>query len=82
LNAGIIEDSFYRDNEYKVLQEAEYDYEFKREFFIDEECLSNDVLMLCCEGLDTLSKIEINGKSVTETNNMHRSYELDIEKTS
>lgn len=80
LKAGSIEDPFYRDNEYKVIVEADFDYEYKREFIIDKECLSKDNIMLCCEGLDTLCKIEINGNYVTETNNMHRTYELDIKK--
>ncbi|WP_298847271.1 beta-mannosidase [Clostridium sp.] len=80
LKKGIIEDPFYRDNEYKVLEQADYDFEYKRKFFIDEKLLNQDKLLLCCEGLDTLSEIEINGKKVTETNNMHRTYELNIKQ--
>lgn len=78
LKAELIKDPFYRDNEEEVLREAEFDYEYKKEFFISKELLNEDQLLLCCEGLDSLCKIEINGKVVAETNNMHRSYEFDI----
>ncbi|ERI94435.1 glycoside hydrolase, family 2 [Clostridiales bacterium oral taxon 876 str. F0540] len=78
LNADLIEDPFYRDNENKVLKEADFDYEYVREFWVSEEILNEDKVLLCCEGLDTLSKIEINDKLIAETDNMHRSYEFDI----
>lgn len=78
LNSGIIEDPFYRDNEDKVKKIALYDYQYTREFYIDDILYNHDKLFLCCDGLDTLCRIEINGKYLADTANMHRRYEWDI----
>lgn len=78
LNEGKIEDPFYRDNEDKAKEIALKDYEYERDFEISEELLKNDKLFLCCEGLDTLAEIKINGILVASTDNMHRTYEFDV----
>jgi beta-mannosidase len=78
LNANEIIDPYYRDNEEETLEVALHDYEYERGFHIDEELLCSDKLYLYCEGLDTLCEIYINKKLLTNTNNMHRTYELDI----
>lgn len=75
---GKMEDPFYRENEEIALQLSAYDYEYTREFEVDSAFLSSDVLLLCCDGLDTLCRISINGILVSNTDNMHRSYEFDI----
>jgi len=78
LNAGLIEDPFYRDNEDKVKEFALYDYEYKRTFQVDSKLLSCSKVILRCEGLDTLADIRINGQLIASTNNMHRTYEFDV----
>lgn len=78
LNAGLIEDPFYRDNEDKVKEFALYDYEYKRTFQVDGKLLSCNRVVLRCEGLDTLADIRINGQLIASTNNMHRTYEFDV----
>jgi len=78
LMADKMMDPYYRDNEEKALEVAHYDYEYERNFLIDEKLLDNDKLYLCCEGLDTLCEINLNGKLLDKTNNMHRTYKLDI----
>ncbi|MCP4754461.1 MAG: glycoside hydrolase family 2 protein [Proteobacteria bacterium] len=78
LAAGKIADPFYRDNEIEIKKLSEYDYEYDREFLVDDDLYNSDRLVLSCEGLDTLAEIEINGNLVAKTNNMHRSYEFDI----
>ncbi|TYQ17046.1 UNVERIFIED_CONTAM: beta-mannosidase [Acetivibrio alkalicellulosi] len=80
LSNNSIEDPFYRDNEPKALSIAEKEYEYKREFEVENELLNQDRLFLCCKGLDTLSVISINGKTIGETENMHRTYEFDIKE--
>lgn len=80
LNAGLIEDPFYRDNEDKTIEAAYYDYEYEREFFITSDILEQDRIFLCCEGLDTISCIYINDKEIARTCNMHRTYEFDIKQ--
>ena len=71
---GVIEDPFYRDNEYKTRELFWKDYEFSREFEIRKETLDEEYVNLVCEGLDTLADIYLNGKLVASTNNMHRTW--------
>ncbi|HEX7714851.1 MAG TPA: glycoside hydrolase family 2 protein [Bacillota bacterium] len=78
LNAGKIEDPFYRANEEKALEIAEHDYEYQREFTPDPQILQCERVFLSCEGLDTLAGIDINGFPLAKTDNMHRSYEWEI----
>lgn len=78
MNSGIMEDPFYRDNELKVREFAALDYEYYREFDVPEELLCEDSIVLHCDGLDTLTEIEINGVYAAGTDNMHRRYEFDI----
>jgi beta-mannosidase len=80
INSGKMEDPFYRDNEEQTLKEANYNYEYERTFNITEEILKCDEILLCCDGIDTISKIHINSNLVAETNNMHRHYKFDIKK--
>ncbi|MBZ4647672.1 MAG: csxA [Clostridia bacterium] len=80
LNAGKIEDPFYRDNEDQAKEIASYDYEYVRDFYVDGELFKQDKIVLCCEGLDTLSEIRINNQKVANTDNMHRTYEFDIKE--
>ncbi|MBR4072592.1 MAG: glycoside hydrolase family 2 protein, partial [Clostridia bacterium] len=78
LNNGLMEDPHYRTNELQATELLEYDYTFSRsfEFFKSQEDYR---VILHCDGLDTLSKICINGKEVARTNNMHRMYEFEVQ---
>ncbi|MDF2541571.1 MAG: beta-mannosidase [Herbinix sp.] len=78
LQAGKMKDPYDRDNEYEVLELSSYDYEYKKSFMVNKETLSHDVVLLCCEGLDTLCELYINGDLILNANNMHRTYEVDI----
>jgi len=75
---GEIDDPFYRDNERFAYDIASRDYEYIREFDVGEELLHYKNIILRFEGLDTITEIKINGKSVAKTNNMHRIYEFDV----
>jgi beta-mannosidase len=78
LQAGRIKDPYYRDNEEQSLSIAAADYEYEKEFEIGPEMLECDRVALCCEGLDALAEIWINGVPVAKTANMHRRYEFEI----
>lgn len=78
LNAGRIEDPFYRDNEDFAREIASHDYEYVRNFDIGKDMLAHEKIMLRCEGLDTLVAVSINSRLVAETDNMHRTYEFDV----
>ena len=81
LRAGKMEDPFYRENEYRALEISKHDFEYTREFQASEEILACDRVILRCDGLDTLCEIKINGKSVLQASNMHRTYEADVKGT-
>lgn len=78
LDNGNIDDPFYRDNELKALELADDDYIYRRSFSVDPDWLQFDALVLRAEGLDTLSVVTVNKKTVAETDNMHRTYEFDL----
>jgi len=78
LQAGKMKDPFYRDNEQEILELSKSDFEYERSFTLDEGSLDHDVVLLRCEGLDTLCELFINGTLVLNSNNMHRTYETDV----
>lgn len=78
LRNGRMEDPFYRDNEDAALQLSDWNYEYVRSFAAGPDMLSSDLLALRFEGLDTLARIYVNGQLAGSTDNMHRTYELDV----
>ena len=80
INAGEIEDPFYRNNEEKVMWIGESDWDYSKKFNIDEEFLKNKRIYLSAEGLDTLADIYINDKKIASTNNMYRKWEFEIKE--
>ena len=77
LDNKLVDDPYYRDNELKFVGIMDNDFEFSRTF--DYSADGNTVL-LCCDGLDTLCDLYLNGEQVAYTDNMHRSYEFDVTK--
>lgn len=77
LNADLVEDPYYRNNEEIFFELAEHEYEFTNEFDFTFKDNSGKIL-LHCDGLDTLCELYINDKSIGSTNNMHRTYEFDV----
>lgn len=75
---GLMEDPFYRDNEKKARELSFHDYVYEREFELAQDFLKLDRIELCCEGLDTLTDIFMNGIWVGKTDNMFRLYEIDV----
>lgn len=80
LDNGVIEDPFYRDNELKLNDIFEEDYEFFRMFTITGENMRQDEIDIVFYGLDTLADIYINGNLLSSVNNMHRTYRFAIKK--
>ena len=78
LAAKAIPDPFYRDNENEALKLMEHDFRYSRAFDVPEALLASDRVLLRCEGLDTLARIELNGAVVGSANNMHRTWEYDV----
>ena len=78
LQAGLIPDPFYLDNEDSALKIMEYDFVYSRSFDAAPELLCSDAVFLRCHGLDTLASIEVNGRLAGRADNMHRTWEYDV----
>lgn len=78
LNANIISDPFYRDNEFKDMWVCELDVSYEREFAVPESYFLKERIMLEMDGLDTFASIYINNRFVAATKNMHRRYAFDV----
>ncbi len=70
-----IPDPFYRDNELDALELMKKDYVFSKKFTYHPEKLSNPIY-LCCEGIDTLADLYLNGQWLGKSNNMHRQWKF------
>jgi beta-mannosidase len=78
LNAKLIPGPFYADNESSLKWISELDWLYETSFDFPEDFADNVPILICFEGLDTVSEIMINGQEVGQTNNMFRKYEFDI----
>ncbi len=78
LAAGKIADPFYRDQEQAAFWVAEKDWIYRRTFELSADFLAHERVLLRCAGLDTLATIAVNGRFLTNTDNMFRTYEFDI----
>jgi len=76
--AGVLPDPYDRDNEKTAKAECEKDCEYELHFTPDPAILSSDAVALVCEGLDTLATLELNGNLLAETDDMHRTYRIDV----
>ncbi len=80
LDQGLIENPYYRDNEYKALPIFDLGCTYEREFVPDNDLCSADRILLRFYGIDTLSEIYLNGSLILKTDNMHREYTADVTK--
>lgn len=80
LDAGKMEDPFYRDNEEKALNLMKQDFEFAITFDAEEELREADRTVLHFDGIDTLGEIYLNGRHLGDTENMHREWEFDVKE--
>ena len=80
LREGEMEDPFFKDNEDKALALMDNDYEYICEFDKPADAEGSDVVMLHCDGLDTVADLYLNGILLGNVNNMHRTWEFDIKE--
>ena len=74
-----MEDPFWRDNEDKAFALMENDFEYRCKFSVTNKMLGMEKIILRCEGLDTLAEITINNTFIAEADNMHRTWEFEID---
>ena len=70
-------DPYWRDNEEKVQALFREDYLFTRTFRVEEELLASAGQELVCEGLDTVAELTLNGHTLGNADNMHRTWRFD-----
>lgn len=79
LNAGRMEDPYFRDNEGASLELMKNNFEYRGTFDADKtELDSADEVLLTFNGIDTLADITLNGTSLGRVNNMHRIWEYPV----
>jgi len=78
LAAGLIADPFVGENEDALRWIFQDRWTYRREFDIPADFLSQSRILLCCEGLDTVCHLVLNGKSLGTTDNMFRRWEFDV----
>ncbi|MEU4164693.1 glycoside hydrolase family 2 protein [Actinoplanes sp. NPDC026670] len=76
LAAGLIPDPFLDDNELTVAWVGRTDWTYSRP--INWDGPAHDRIDLVFDGLDTVARIEIDGKPIGSTRNMHRAYRFDV----
>ncbi|QQO08489.1 beta-mannosidase [Breznakiella homolactica] len=76
LDLGLIEDPFWRLNEYPTRELMGRDYIYRRSFSVSEEDLSADRIELVCEGIDTIAAVSINGRPAASVDDMHRTHRI------
>ena len=79
LNAGQMEDPYWRDNEMPALGLMDNDFEYRSAFDAEGDILKDaDEVILRFNGLDTLADITLNGTKLGSVNNMHRTWEYPV----
>lgn len=72
-----VEDPFYRYNEDSLVWVETKNWEYINHFDLSDDVFNKENIDLIFNGLDTYSKISVNGQPILETDNMHRSYSVD-----
>ena len=75
---GIIEDPYYRLNESKVQWIDKEDWIYKSSFNLNNESYKKQHHEIEFEGLDTYASVYLNNSLILESNNMHRTYVVDV----
>ncbi|MDE6726578.1 MAG: glycoside hydrolase family 2 protein [Oscillospiraceae bacterium] len=78
LENGFIDDPYYGENEEPTFTALEGDCVYTRKFDLAPEIAGADKILLRFHGIDTVSEVELNGKTILSTDNMHRTYTADI----
>ena len=78
INNNIINDPFYRLNEHDVQWIDKKEWRYKTKLDVKSETLNQQNILLEFEGLDTYSSIYLNDSCLLKTDNMFRSYSIDV----
>jgi queuosine biosynthesis protein QueC len=74
----LIPDPFYRDNENKLQWIADQNWEYATHFDVKHNFKTFSSVLLKFEGLDTYTDIFLNDVKILSTDNMFRTYTIDV----
>ncbi len=80
MNAKIIRDPFYGENEKDVYWVSQRDWVYSKTFTVTAEELQNEKIALICKRLDTICTLYLNGEKIGEGENCFIAYEFDVKK--
>jgi beta-mannosidase len=80
LRNKMIEDPFYGLNEKQIQSLENEDWEYKTTFEIDKKHFSQKHIELHFDGLDTYAKVYVNDSLVLSSDNMFRTYSIDVKR--
>ncbi|MCU0370567.1 MAG: glycoside hydrolase family 2 protein, partial [Bacteroidales bacterium] len=78
LNNNLIEDPYYRLNEKQLQWIDKVDWEYRTLFRVGDEITERNKVELVFEGLDTYTNIFLNGRLLLKTDNMFRTWRIDV----
>ena len=78
LAAGKLPDLFWGANEEQVQWIEERDWEYQTTFTVAKNLLTEEIVELVADGLDTVAIVVLNGKTVAETENMFIGYRWNV----
>ena len=78
LKAGLIDDPFKENNEYKLEWISESNCIYKTEFDFPDKLKNSSAVKLVFEGIDTVADIYLNGKCIGKSENMFLRYEFNV----
>lgn len=78
LENKIIEDPYYRLNQYDAMQYSETDAVYEHNFIADKKMLDCAKKYLRFDGIDTIADVYLNDVLLGSTENMHRIYEFEV----
>ena len=77
MDAKIIKDPFYGENEKEVYWVAQRDWSYKKSFTLTAKELEAEKITLICKRLDTISAVYLNGEKIGEADNCFIAHEFD-----
>ncbi|MBQ7861531.1 MAG: glycoside hydrolase family 2 protein [Clostridia bacterium] len=80
MEAKIIKDPFYGENEKEVYWVAERDWIYRKSFTLTAKELEAEKIRLICKRLDTICTILVNGKKIGEADNCFIAHEFDVKE--
>ena len=78
MDNGIIKDPYFRLNESKAQWVDKEDWVYKSTFILKGNEYKKQHHEIKFEGLDTYASVYLNGSLILQSNNMHRTYIVDV----